>query len=302
MKLRLVCADARKVEADVQFVKHFNGLLGGAEAELNLAAHGALESALIELDDKDINSITLQVQNRAIECQKLMILSLGDITQFTLHALDNAITHAICESIKNQFSIIATPVIGISKEVGLPLGRAYRTTIHSIITVIKEQFSGVDNALPFTDIIVFDFSPEKISYFYEITPEILAELDVRMEELPGRQFSISFEQLPRNNGCSITKSELKPTVHKNLSDDGRIHPLSESVKVLFLAANPIDTLPLRLDKEIREIDIAFRHAKYRNLFDIRQHGQYELWIYKTYCYAISRSSFISADTVVLSVG
>jgi len=44
------------------------------------------------------------------------------------------------------------------------------------------------------------------------------------------------------------------------------------VKILFLAANPKDTDRLRLDEEIREIDHALRQAKFRDKFDIAQHG------------------------------
>ena len=43
------------------------------------------------------------------------------------------------------------------------------------------------------------------------------------------------------------------------------------IKILFLAANPIDTSPLRLDEEIRAIDQALRQAEFRDQFDLRQH-------------------------------
>lgn len=43
------------------------------------------------------------------------------------------------------------------------------------------------------------------------------------------------------------------------------------ILILFLAANPLDTIPLRLDKEIREIDIALRKTEFRDNFDIKQH-------------------------------
>jgi len=45
----------------------------------------------------------------------------------------------------------------------------------------------------------------------------------------------------------------------------------DQVKVLFLAANPKDSSPLRLDEEIRSIDQALRQAEFRDNFDIRQH-------------------------------
>lgn len=44
------------------------------------------------------------------------------------------------------------------------------------------------------------------------------------------------------------------------------------VKVLFLAANPHDSVRLRLDAEIREIDDALRKVEFREEFEIVQHG------------------------------
>lgn len=43
------------------------------------------------------------------------------------------------------------------------------------------------------------------------------------------------------------------------------------VKVLFLAANPVDTPPLKLDEEVRAIDQALRKTSYRDHFDFIQH-------------------------------
>jgi hypothetical protein len=40
--------------------------------------------------------------------------------------------------------------------------------------------------------------------------------------------------------------------------------------ILFLAANPLDTDPLRLDEEIREIDEGLRRAKQSAQFDLKQ--------------------------------
>jgi hypothetical protein len=43
-----------------------------------------------------------------------------------------------------------------------------------------------------------------------------------------------------------------------------------TIRILFLAANPVDTDPLRLDEEIRAIDEALRKAEFRDRFEIRQ--------------------------------
>jgi hypothetical protein len=42
-------------------------------------------------------------------------------------------------------------------------------------------------------------------------------------------------------------------------------------KLLFLAANPLDTDPLRLDEEMRAIDISLRQADFRDQFELRSH-------------------------------
>ncbi len=49
----------------------------------------------------------------------------------------------------------------------------------------------------------------------------------------------------------------------------RVVPESK-IQILFLAANPIDTNPLRLDEEIRSIDRALREATFRDRFNIEQ--------------------------------
>ena len=46
---------------------------------------------------------------------------------------------------------------------------------------------------------------------------------------------------------------------------------ARKVKILFLAANPSDTMRLRLDQEVRSIDQALRQAEYREAFDLEQH-------------------------------
>ena len=43
------------------------------------------------------------------------------------------------------------------------------------------------------------------------------------------------------------------------------------IRILFLAANPTDTTHLRLDEEIRSIDLALRRTEFRDRFEIKQH-------------------------------
>jgi CHAT domain-containing protein len=42
------------------------------------------------------------------------------------------------------------------------------------------------------------------------------------------------------------------------------------IRILFLAANPVDTEALRLDEEMRAIDGALREAEFRDRFEVRQ--------------------------------
>ena len=42
-------------------------------------------------------------------------------------------------------------------------------------------------------------------------------------------------------------------------------------RILFLAANPLNTKPLKLDAEIRAIDQALRRSEFGDQFDLRQH-------------------------------
>ncbi len=51
------------------------------------------------------------------------------------------------------------------------------------------------------------------------------------------------------------------------TDEGKI---GRPIRILFLAANPIDTVPLRLDEEMRAIDRAVREAQFRDRFEIEQ--------------------------------
>ena len=47
--------------------------------------------------------------------------------------------------------------------------------------------------------------------------------------------------------------------------------MSNPIKILFLSANPLDSSRLRLDEEVRSIDHALQQAKFRHMFEIRQH-------------------------------
>lgn len=47
--------------------------------------------------------------------------------------------------------------------------------------------------------------------------------------------------------------------------------MSKTTKILFLAANPVDTPSIRIDEEIRAIDEKIQLAEFRELFDVSPH-------------------------------
>jgi hypothetical protein len=48
-------------------------------------------------------------------------------------------------------------------------------------------------------------------------------------------------------------------------------PVADKLVILFLAANPADTDPLKLDEELRAIDQELRKTAFRDRFDLRSH-------------------------------
>ncbi len=70
-------------------------------------------------------------------------------------------------------------------------------------------------------------------------------------------------RLGRSAPVASPQSEQKPRV---------LTPTAAPViKILFLAANPKNTEPLRLDEEVRAIDEALRKSQFRDQFDLIQH-------------------------------
>ena len=66
MRLHLVHCDARDVAADVQFVKHFDGLIGGSEEALDEGTGGTIRALLNSLESKPFGkSHLIDVPSRA---------------------------------------------------------------------------------------------------------------------------------------------------------------------------------------------------------------------------------------------
>jgi hypothetical protein len=156
--------------------------------------------------------------------------------------------------------------------VGLPIERAYRTVLETIIrTLLARQFS---YRKELSEVTIFDFDKEKVAFFKRITNDILDELHIPYKKLSSGHYDINLAV--KRDGVSQETDSVTTQVYTRSNPRtgkriGNRLEVDSQVKVLYLAANPKDTAPLRLDEEIREIDTAFRHAEYRNRFDIRQH-------------------------------
>lgn len=73
---------------------------------------------------------------------------------------------------------------------------------------------------------------------------------------------------------SMSGETLKGQVIESLPAKSELRVVAEDnflmIKVLFLAANPIDTDPLRLDAELRAIDQSIQLAEFRNRINLQQ--------------------------------
>jgi hypothetical protein len=136
MRLHLAESDARDVAADLQFVKHFHGLIGGSEEVLDKAIRGKIRKLLNSLESEPFGkSRLIQVPSRSpVKSGNLLLLGLGSINRFSLQNLQAALVHATEESLRRNFVTIATPVIGISAHAGLSIEAAYPVSLYSIIT------------------------------------------------------------------------------------------------------------------------------------------------------------------------
>ena len=74
----------------------------------------------------------------------------------------------------------------------------------------------------------------------------------------------------------LNMDELEITVHaavehRNFRQRAQSYDSDRIETILFLAANPLDSNRLRLDEEIRSIDLTLIQTKYGGYFDLRQH-------------------------------
>jgi hypothetical protein len=271
MNLFLLSENATDVNSDLQFVKHFDGLIGGAEAAIDNSVGGLVEDAIMALENNQFQKSQLigVPSSSKIGSRFLLVLSLGKINKFSLNSLQNAISYAVREAVMHGFKSVATPVIGINA--GLPVDQAYRTIISALISSLLSHISETGSPPCINDFIIFDYDRVKVSRFIKLTPTILSELNADYRQISPFAYDINLDSI-LNATKQISSERNQTTISYRAYEDflGNKIITPNLIKVLFLASNPRDTQPLRLDEEIREIDTAFRQSDYRNRFDIRQ--------------------------------
>lgn len=110
--------------------------------------------------------------------------------------------------------------------------------------------------------------------------DICLELDVDYETLPGkgkgnkaRELVLYLDRRGRLSEMVEKCQRLRPHVSwaSILSNKSSVPASAAAKKILFLAANPLDTVRLRLDREVRKIEKVLRQARFRERFELVQH-------------------------------
>jgi hypothetical protein len=114
--------------------------------------------------------------------------------------------------------------------------------------------------------------------------DICLQLGVEYEDLAGasradkaRELILYLDHRERVAELVAVCQRLRPNVfNPSLSGEPTSAEIPEhaeankAIRILFLTANPRDTSSLRLDEEIRAVDLALHQAEFRDRFDIRQ--------------------------------
>jgi hypothetical protein len=271
MKLMLATQDATAIEADLQFVKHFDGLVGGSEAAINRKLRGALAPVFDEVEKSEPPSGRIVRPNRGrVGSRRLLVLGLGPLDDFGVEDLRRAIDYATRSALEHGFAIVATPIIGISEHVGLPVDRAYRILLSAFFRALTAcSLEGEES--PIEELRVFDRSEDLIGLMARMTEVILTEMGLDYVKQNSHNYLINVGM--KHEGVAGSRApEIVVEEEPPIPVTGRQTAPPQITKVLFLLANPRNTEMLRLQEEVREVDAAVRQADYRSSFDIRQHG------------------------------
>ncbi len=108
---------------------------------------------------------------------------------------------------------------------------------------------------------IVNINPNQIQILRVESGSILVTLEMP-NDAALKLLSMYLDEASVLKSLRITKIELHPTT--------RVASNSDNIKILFLAANPLDTGRLRLDEEIRSIEEKIRQSNLRDRFEIVQ--------------------------------
>ena len=80
------------------------------------------------------------------------------------------------------------------------------------------------------------------------------------------------EVILEGQGLKQENQELVDELWQGFLQRMRESGIQTVIKILFLAANPADRVQLKLDAEMRDIDLALQQTAFRDRFDITGHG------------------------------
>jgi len=110
--------------------------------------------------------------------------------------------------------------------------------------------------------------PRLVKIFQNLLERMESHLDTQLVWVPQAAAELHAE-LQRETTASTEPQADSEAVAEQLTPTEDED--SSLIKILFLAANPVDTDRLRLGAEMRAIDLALQQALFRDRFDLRQH-------------------------------
>lgn len=127
---------------------------------------------------------------------------------------------------------------------------------------------------------------DSIPYYFTLVPKVVGKIEVvirlyQEKDIVGNAFV--YTTVDKQAGeVKLKLISAQADIRPNIIEKNRVASwlwstwykvmilMNRPIKILFLTANPSDTVRLSIDEEIRAIDQALRLAEYRN-FDIRVH-------------------------------
>ena len=151
-------------------------------------------------------------------------------------------------------------------------------TIDDISTdrITEGRWTVLSPGMPLQTVVISEW-PQGSKGYYTTTQVKYEEGELWMVQPPGTRpvqmwfYLDDWNVVPSINERLLCLAFPGSQVVSKLPESDPQNLPSETIKILFLAANPTDTERLRLDEEIRSIDEALRQSEFRDRFEIVQH-------------------------------